>query len=105
MTKIYCDRCGAECVNYHVSFNVHEVHTTNRGEYLESEEVNYRKDQQLCGVCSALLQVWFGSRDLGLTRPEEIAGRQHRREAEKQAYRIADPPLHEAGGAVVRAHP
>ena len=87
MRKTFCDRCGAECVNFTAELHLAMTHTTNRGEHLDSE-YNEPKGKQLCATCTRSLEEWLGV-SLGMLTDEEVASHLAIRAAERKELYIA----------------
>jgi hypothetical protein len=55
--KIFCDRCGSECVNTVAHLHGSVEHQTNRGESLGYDEI---KPAELCLSCFGVLKELLG---------------------------------------------
>jgi len=87
MQKTFCDRCGAECVNYYATLNVQAVHQTSSGQMV-AEEFPPGPAPQLCRVCKDSLEAWYGKAlVLSEAEAEELA---RQREAQDAADSIEE---------------
>lgn len=101
MVRVYCDRCGGECVNFHVILSVNSISTTSQGEMVDA--MYDGKTKHLCQHCKDSLEQWYG-KSLGLLNEEEMAQLKRQRMAEDMEYvaPVAAPPV---GDPAERAHP
>jgi|SRR5215471_3992476 len=84
MQKTFCDRCGRECVNFHINVHARAVHYTNKGEHLD-EEYPLGKDMvQLCRECADALAE-FGV-NFHLLSEAELLELKRQREADMSGY-------------------
>jgi hypothetical protein len=74
MQKTFCDKCGAECVNYTARFSGIITHTTSQREEVGED---YLGQKELCKDCTEALAAAFGfmirSRDDMLREKERRA--------------------------------
>lgn len=74
MRKVFCDRCGGECLNYYVSLEATSNETTSRGEYLDSDRIS--SDMHLCRHCGDSFNAWMGRDVIAEARQLMIARRE-----------------------------
>lgn len=57
MQKTFCDKCGAECVNYKMIVQGHVEHSTSQGEEVGEDYLGRR---ELCRGCGEAMITAFG---------------------------------------------